>query len=97
MIEAIRKVGKKAQITLPKKITEKLSIHEGDQLLIKVEGDDIVISQFIPVRKSSMLTENDLKEAIAQAEKELSEGTAKVYDDVSQLFQEAGWVAEENS
>jgi AbrB family looped-hinge helix DNA binding protein len=97
MIEAIRRVGKKAQITLPKKITEKLSIKEGDRLLIKVDGEDIIISPFIPVRKSNLITEKDLKEALAQAEQELADGSGKVYDDVSQLFQEAGWVAEENS
>ncbi len=97
MIEAIRRVGKKAQITLPKKMIEKLSIAEGDRLLIRTDGEDIIISQIVPVRKSTMITEKDLREALCQAELELKDGSAKIYDDAEQLFREAGWVAEDIS
>jgi len=97
MVEAIRRVGKKAQITLPKKITEKLSIVEGDRLLVRLKGQDIVITPIVPVRKSELITEQDLEEAIAQAEYEFANGTAKVYEDAGQLFREAGWIEDESS
>jgi AbrB family looped-hinge helix DNA binding protein len=96
MIEAIRRVGKKAQITIPKKITEKLAIAEGDRLLVKLKGGDIVITPIVPVRKHNYLTEQDLHEALAQADREFAEGSAKVYEDAGQLFKEAGWIEEED-
>lgn len=92
MIEAIRRVGKKAQITLPKKIIEKLAIAEGDRLLVRLKGEDIVITPIVPLRKSNVLTEQDLIEALAQADREFADGTAKTYNDVGQLLREAGWI-----
>jgi len=96
MIEAIRRVGKKAQITIPKKITEKLAIAEGDRLLVRLDGEDIVITPIIPTKKHNYLTEQDLAEALSQAEREFAEGSAKVYDDTGQMFREAGWIDKED-
>ncbi len=94
MIEAIRRVGKKAQITIPKKITEKLAISEGDRLLVKLKGEDIVITPIVPLRKHDYITEQDLNDALAQADREFSEGSAKIYEDAGQLFKDAGWIDE---
>ena len=96
MIEAIRRVGKKAQITIPKKIAEKLAITEGDRLLVKLKGGDIIITPIIPVHKHNYLTEQDLQEALAQADRELAEGSARIYEDAGQMFREAGWIDEED-
>jgi len=96
VVEAIRRVGKKAQITLPRKIIKKLSITEGDRLLVRLEGEDIVITPIIPMRRSAVLTKEDLDEAIAQADREFSNGSAKIHEDAAEMFREAGWVEEKD-
>lgn len=96
-MEVIRRVGKKAQVTLPKKMAEKLSIKEGDKISVRLHGEDIIITPIIPVRKSNLITERDLQEALSQAEREFAEGSAKVYTDVGKMFKDAGWVNENQS
>ncbi|MFO7951351.1 MAG: AbrB/MazE/SpoVT family DNA-binding domain-containing protein [Bacillota bacterium] len=95
MEEAIRRVGKKAQITLPKRIREKLSLAEGDRVLLKLEGENIVITPVVTVPKQNYLTEDDLSEALAEAESEFFTGKAKTYEDAEQLFKDAGWITGE--
>ena len=43
----ISRVGRKGAIYLPKKIIKMLKISEGDRVLMKVEGDKLVL-EFIP-------------------------------------------------
>jgi len=97
LTEAIRRVGKKAQITLPKKMIDQLAITEGDRLLFRLSGKNIVITPVVPVSKSGLITENDLQEALAQADQEFADGSAKTFEEAGQLFKEAGWVEENNN
>ncbi len=46
------------------------------------------------MRKHNYITEKDLQAALAQADREFSDGSAKVYEDTGQLFREAGWIDE---
>ncbi|MGM0653508.1 MAG: AbrB/MazE/SpoVT family DNA-binding domain-containing protein [Bacillota bacterium] len=97
MTEAIRKIGKKAQVTLPKKMVNQLNINEGDRLLFQLKGDNIVITPVVTVPKDDQLTEQDLRDALEQAEREFKDGSAKIYEDAEQLFKETGWVDDDNS
>jgi len=93
--EAIIKVGKKAQITLPKAIRDKLKISEGDRVSVKLEGTEIVITPVVPLPRQNYVTEEDLNEALAEAESEFAAGEVKIYEDAEELFKDAGWVAKE--
>ncbi len=53
---AIVKITRKYQITIPKEIREKLKLRIGDKLVIKVEGDHIVIKPLIE-RKTDPIEE----------------------------------------
>jgi len=46
-------------------------------------------------QKSIIVEDKDIKEALEQAEKEIMDGSAVLYDDVDQLFRESGWVTED--
>lgn len=37
------KVGKKSQIVIPKEIRETVGISEGDELIVDVEGDKVIL------------------------------------------------------
>jgi len=37
------KVGKKSQIVIPKEIRETIGISEGDELIVDVEGDRVIL------------------------------------------------------
>jgi AbrB family looped-hinge helix DNA binding protein len=37
------KVGKKSQIVIPKKVRETVGISEGDELIVDVEGDSVIL------------------------------------------------------
>ncbi len=50
-MSAIVKITRKYQITIPKEIREKLKLRIGDKLIIKIEGDHIVIKPLIEKRQ----------------------------------------------
>jgi len=58
-MSAVVKVTRKYQVTIPKKIRERLGIHVGDKVLIRIEGDCIVIKPV--VRRRSDAIEEMLK------------------------------------
>ncbi len=76
---------------------DQLAIAEGDRLLFRLSGENIVITPIVPVSKSGLITENDLKEALAQADQEFADRNAKTYEDAGQMFKEAGWVEENDN
>ncbi len=39
------KLGKKSQIVIPKQVRERLGLSEGDELIIEVTGDRIILRQ----------------------------------------------------
>ncbi len=43
MESQVIQVGKKYTIYLPKKIVEELGIREGDKLMLKIEGEEIIL------------------------------------------------------
>jgi len=95
MVEAIRKVGRKAQITLPKAIRDKLSLSEGDRVLVKLKGEEIIITPVVPLPRKNYISEDDLSEALAEAENEFASGEARIYEDAGDLFRDAGWISED--
>ncbi len=46
-MSVIVRVTRKYQITIPKKIREKLNIHVGDSLKMRVEGEKIIVEPII--------------------------------------------------
>ena len=48
----IVKVTQKYQITLPKEVREKLNIHIGDSLKVKVEGRKVILEPIVPRKKN---------------------------------------------
>ncbi len=46
-MSVIVRVTRKYQITIPKKIREKLNIHVGDSLKMRVEGEKIIVEPVI--------------------------------------------------
>jgi len=46
-LSVIVRVTRKYQITIPKKIREKLNIHVGDSLKMRVEGEKIIVEPVI--------------------------------------------------
>ncbi len=49
-MSAVVKITRKYQITIPKEIREKLKLRIGDKLVIKIEGDHIVLKPLIDKR-----------------------------------------------
>lgn len=77
----ISKVGKKGTIYLPKHICEQIGINEGDKVVIKVEGDKLVL-EFIPdplllalkVKKWAKTTVKDFEKESMEEQNELYTG-----------------------
>ncbi len=49
MLRTIVKLGKKGIIVLPKGIREAIGVNEGDKLVVKVEGDKLVLKPLKPL------------------------------------------------
>ena len=71
------KVGKKGAIYLPKQVIERLNISEGDKVLMKIEGNRLVL-EFIPDPLSLALrvkkwAKTSVKEFERESEREQNE------------------------
>ena len=71
------RVGKKGAIYLPKQVIEQLNMSEGDRVLMKIEGNKLVL-EFIPGPLSSALrvkkwTKTTVKEFEKESEREQNE------------------------
>ena len=72
------RVGKKGAIYIPKRIIEQLGISEGDKVLMKVEGNKLIL-EFIPdplflalrVRKWARTTAEELERESEREQNEL--------------------------
>ena len=97
----IRKVGKRSQVTIPKKIVECLHIDEGDQVRVGMINDCIIIEPVKVVPKGALyykygtagefITLNDLEEAVAEADRDYKAGGLKTYQDVTVMFKDNNW------
>ena len=65
-------------------------INAFDNLKKKLQAIQMKVFQ-----KFIIVEDKDIKEALEQAEKEIMDGSAVLYDDVDQLFRESGWVTED--
>ncbi|MEM0313175.1 MAG: AbrB/MazE/SpoVT family DNA-binding domain-containing protein [Candidatus Bathyarchaeia archaeon] len=74
---SVSKVGKKGAVYIPKRICEQLGINEEDKVLMKVEGDRLVL-EFIPdplslAVKIRKWTKTTVEEFERESEKEQNE------------------------
>ncbi len=75
----VSKVGKKGAIYLPKRIVEQLGIDEGDRVLMKVEGNKLIL-EFIPDPLSLALkVKKWAKTTVKEFEKESEEEQSELY------------------
>lgn len=101
----IRKVGKRAQVTIPKKIVEHLHIDEGDQVRVGMLNDCIIIEPVKVVPKGALyykygseiefITLKDLKEAVAEANSDYKKGKLKSYRDATEMLEDIGCPVED--
>jgi len=79
----ITKLRKKSQITIPRELTDKLGIKEGDEIeLIKKDG----LIQIIPVVIYPKKYIDELKEELSEIMKKIKTGDQPVFDTVDDLF-----------
>ena len=62
----VSKISKKGQIVIPKEIREKLGFHEGDVVVFKMEGKEVILEKIGEsmneiLKNSKPLTENSIK------------------------------------
>lgn len=78
---SVSKVGKKGAIYIPKRICEQLGISEEDKVLMKIEGDKLVL-EFIPDPLSlAAKTRKWAKITVEEFEKESEEEQNKLLGD----------------
>lgn len=80
----LTELRKKAQITIPKKMVEKLGLHEGDKLEITEKDGAINIMPVIMYPKKYL---NDLKEEITDIKRKIKSGEQPMFDSVDELFE----------
>jgi len=80
----IMELRKKSQITIPKEVTKKLGLREGDKLEIK-EKDGLI--QIIPVAIYPKAYVDGLKAEIQEIKESIANGSHPVFDNVDDLFE----------
>jgi antitoxin MazE len=85
----IRRLGKRSQITIPKKMVKHLSLNEGDQLRVDLVEERIIIEPvkivpkdalyYKPNSEDEFITEIDIQQAAAEAEQDYKQGKLKTY------------------
>ena len=60
------KVTRKGQITIPKEIRDALGITEGDYVLVRIEGDRIVIEKPVPPEPGKPIGSDEYRELIRE-------------------------------
>ncbi len=93
-----RKFGRRSQVTIPKEIVNELAMQEGDMLRVMKAGHAIILVPVKTIPKGAMyfepgsytevITEQDIKQAIADAQSEYKEGKLKGYENIDKLFED---------
>jgi len=65
-----RVVGPKGQVVIPKEIREEIGLREGDEVIVELRGDEIVIRKISPPTES--YTEYYIKTHSQKLEKEIN-------------------------
>ncbi len=81
----IMDLRKKAQVTIPKELVEKLGLEEGDKLEI-TEHDGVL--QIVPVAVYPRKYVDSLKSEIEKTKKELAEGKTPLFDNIDEAFRQ---------
>ncbi|BCS93709.1 MAG: prevent host death protein, Phd antitoxin like [Metallosphaera javensis (ex Sakai et al. 2022)] len=74
------KVTRNYQITIPQEIRTKLDINVGDKLILRIEGDRIVVEKkrgiiaSLNVSIGKRITDEDVNRAVREAGKEIGSG-----------------------
>ncbi|RLE85147.1 MAG: AbrB/MazE/SpoVT family DNA-binding domain-containing protein [Thermoprotei archaeon] len=77
----VSKVGRKGAIYMPKRLMERLGVREGDRVLIRVEGSNKVVLEFVPDPLSLALkTKKWAKTTVEEFERESVEEQHELYD-----------------
>jgi len=81
LVEVVTKIGKKRVVVIPKRIADELGLKEGSKVLIRLEGDKIVIDPYVdPVwmalhgKKFAKITFEELEEESLEIQKKEVEG-----------------------
>lgn len=80
----LTELRKKAQITIPKEVVEKLGLHEGDKLEIREKDGTINIIPVVVYPKKYL---NDLKEEITDIKRKIESGAQPMFNSVDELFE----------
>ena len=75
---------KKSQITIPKEVTKKLGLKEGDKLDIREKDGSIKI---VPVAVYPKKYVEELKAEILEIKQNINSGKQPVFDNVDDLFE----------
>lgn len=84
-------VQRRNLISLPKEIREKLKIHEGDILDIRIEGDRIVMEPYklIPTSQSYFWTETTQKDML-EAKQDVNAGKVREFLNIDDFMKGLG-------
>jgi AbrB family looped-hinge helix DNA binding protein len=100
----IRKVGARAQVTIPKEIVDYLQLKEGDQVSVVRERGHILIEPVKMVPKNALyyevgkddefITADDINEAVVEAHEDYQSGKLKKYKNAQDMFTDNNWAVE---
>ncbi|MBM3327869.1 MAG: AbrB/MazE/SpoVT family DNA-binding domain-containing protein [Calditrichaeota bacterium] len=77
------------QITLPEEAVSELGINEGDEFIVKVEGDSLRLLPVVTIpRDEAYLFTPEWQRALQTAEKELREGEYETFASVDDLLKD---------
>lgn len=85
--EAITKVTRHGQVTLPASVRREAHVEEGDLLSVRLEGETIVLTPKRLVDKSqAYFWTEQWQQAEREAERDISKGRVRAFDTVDDLI-----------
>lgn len=85
--EALTKVTRHGQITLPASVRREANVQEGDLLAVRLEGDHIVLTPKRLIDKSQAYFWTEAwQKAEREAQQEIAEGRVDVYETIDDLI-----------
>lgn len=85
--EAITKVTRNGQVTLPASVRREAHVEEGDLLSVRLEGENIVLTPKKLIEKSqAYFWTEEWQQAEREAERDISEGRVTAFETVDDLI-----------